>query len=459
MTPSLEDRLAAAGEQLDALIERERPVMLGIAERPGRPRTVGVLVSLCTVVLVVVGLMWVNRSDDPTRTPATDTGAPLPTAPVTTTPPLTTVQTESSQTSVPTATSTPATPVPTVTPTTAAPDLVRPTDVSGLFVTVSADRPAVVDLRDATSVIGSFDLGCPTGRACVVASARVMGDTIWVAINDTDPDDPNNDIASRVLSVSPTTGEIVQHLGLRGTTTVLAAGRGADGVVYTYLSDELDGLRLVSIDDGDISVLETGVSGFLLSDDGRFLAVSLSNPPAGERPRIEVTDLADGSSNAFQTDGINAGPGAWSPDGRHLIVNEQWEDGTAWVVDPWATSPEPSAATGVFLDGACFIDAGTIAHRTWNVGYGQGDAQPGVIRLTAVDDGSTLADLGQDLFGDSLRCHPDGSVTYLRRPVADVDLGDGFIQPEPVYDAPVDLVRIAPDGSATTLTSGPLRMV
>lgn len=608
MTPSLEERLAAAGEQLDELIDHEQPVIVGVAERPTRTlRTVGVLVSLCTIVLMVVGLVWASRPDEPSRAPTADTGGPLPTSSITTALPGNTVQPE------PTPPSGPATPP--VTPTTmdfdkrppvaigesvmmgassqlaaggflvdaeesrqgdetadlveqlaadgelgrivvlqvgtngpvsadvyrrmaealvdvdqvvfltvhadrswipdnnavirslptrypnvtvvfwddlvaegavagmasdgihlgtwearqtyanyvfsaiGRADLVRATRVSDLFVTVSDDRPAVIDVRNATDVIGSFDVGCPQGRTCTVQSARVMGDTVWVAISDTDPNDPTTEIASRVVSVSASSGEIVEHISLRGNRTAQAAGRGANGILYAYLRDENYNRQLVSIDNGDLTVLDTGVSGFLLSDDGRFLAVSFSNPPASETPRIRVTDLTDGTTNTFQTDGINAGPGAWAPDGRHLIINEQWEDGTAWVVDPWGPSPEPTPA-GVFLDGACFVDAVTVAHRTWNVGYGQGDAQLGVIRLSGVEDGSTTAALGENLFGDNtIRCHPDGSVTYLRRPVVDVDLGGGSTQPQPNYDAPVDVVRLQLDGTASTIASDRLRMV
>ena len=338
-------------------------------------------------------------------------------------------------------------------------DLVRATRVSDLLVTVSDDRPAAIDVRNATDVIGSFDLGCPTARTCTVQSARIMGDTVWVAISDTDPNNTTTDIASRVLSVSVSSGEIVEHLSVRGTSTVQAAGQGANGVLYAYLRDETYNRQLVSVDNGDLTVLDTGVSGFLLSNDGRHMAVSFSNPPASETPRIRVTDLTDGTTNTFQTEGINAGPGAWAPDGRHLIINEQWEDGTAWVVDPWTPSPEPTPA-GEFLDGACFVDAVTIAHRTWNVGYGQGDAQTGTVRFSYIDGGPSTLDLGENLFGDNtIRCHPDGSITYLRRPVVDVDHGGGFTQPEPDYDAPVDLIRIQPDGITTTIASGRLRMV
>jgi WD40 repeat protein len=187
--------------------------------------------------------------------------------------------------------------------------------------------------------------------------------------------------------------------------------------------------------------------------------VSFSNPPAGEPARFEIRNLVDQTTTSFQTDYINAGPAAWSPDGRYLIVNENWEDGTAWVVDPWSGSGEPIPGTERFLDGACFMSDRVVAHRTWNVGYGQGDAQPGVIRLTSLDTGSTVAEIGDDLFGDGLRCHPDGSISYLRRPVIEVGLSPDFTQLEPDYDAPVELIHIAPDGTTSTRASGDLRMV
>lgn len=105
MTLSLEDRLAAAGEQLDALIELEQPVLLRVAERPGRePRSVAMLVSLCTVILVVVGLVWATRPDAPTRVPGAETSTPQPTASVPSTPPVTTPTSEPSSSSVPAAT-------------------------------------------------------------------------------------------------------------------------------------------------------------------------------------------------------------------------------------------------------------------------------------------------------------------------------------------------------------------
>ena len=86
------------------------------------------------------------------------------------------------------------------------------------------------------------------------------------------------------------------------------------------------------------------------------------------------------------------------------------------------------------------------------------DAAEG-FELIDVDGGPPLAELGTDLFGDALGCHPDGSITYLQRPVVEVDLGGGLSQPEPDHDAPVDLVHIEPDGTSTTITSGGLRMI
>ena len=102
---------------------------------------------------------------------------------------------------------------------------------------------------------------------------------------------------------------------------------------------------------------------------------------------------------------------------------------------------------------------GSVAHRTWDVGYGQGDAQLGVIRVTALDTGATLTEIGDDLFGDSFRCHQDGSVSYLRRPVIEVESSPGFTQPQPDYDAPVELIHIAPDGTTSILATGDLHMV
>jgi hypothetical protein len=201
------------------------------------------------------------------------------------------------------------------------------------------------------------------------------------------------------------------------------------------------------------------LDGFRLSDDGRFLAVSFSNPSAGEPARFEITNLLDQTTTAVETPYINAGPAAWSPDGRYLVVDEQWEDRTAWIIDPWSGSADPIPSTGRFLDGACFMNDRVIAHRTWNVGYGQGDAQPGVIRLTSIDTGSTIAEIGDGLFGDAFRCHPDGSISYLRRRVVEVQLSPGFSQLEPDYEAPVELVHIAPDGTTTVIDSGDLRMV
>ncbi len=244
-----------------------------------------------------------------------------------------------------------------------------------VFVTVSGERPDVIDVRNSVEVAASFDLGCPASLDCQVQSTRIMNDTIWVAMTETEPGEPDTVVRSRVISASLSTGEVVEHLSLDGSAAAWSAGRGADGVSYAYLrGQEPVASELVAIEDGEVRVLATGVSGFRLSDDGRFLAVSFSNPPSGEYARFEITDLVDQTTASFGTVEVNAGPGVWSPDGRYLIVNEQWEDGTAWVIDPWSGSGEPIAPTDRFLDGACFMNEGSVAHRTWNVGYGQGDA-------------------------------------------------------------------------------------
>ena len=124
MTLSLEDRLAAAGEQLDALVDLEQPVLLGVAQRPSRePRTAAMLVSLSAVILVVVGLVWATRPDEPTQVPAAETSAPPPTASITTAPPATTPTTKPTQSSAPAMT------IPPVVPTTIPFDERQPTAI------------------------------------------------------------------------------------------------------------------------------------------------------------------------------------------------------------------------------------------------------------------------------------------------------------------------------------------
>jgi hypothetical protein len=472
---TIEARLRAASERLiesfsdldteaDLRAVRSGPMPGGEAPDDGRSRrwlAVAAAVTLLVggTVALAVGVAMRSESGDDSVPPVASAPETTPVAsstPTVTDPPGTTAPTPS----VPTATTVPVVPVTTVPPTSqpgAGPVVESPSDV---FVTVSGDRRAVIDIRDTVEVAASFDLTCPPDRDCVVQSARVMGDTVWVAMTDTEPGAPDTVLRSRVTSVSLPTGDIVEHLSREGSAVVRSAGRGADGVLYAHLDGEQPSERqLVAVERGEVRVVETGVSGFRLSDDGRFLAVSFSGPFAAEYARFEITDLVDGTTVNFDTTYINAGPAAWSPDGRYLIVDEQWEDRTAWVIDPWAGSGDPVPGTEGFLDGACFMSDDVVAHRTWNVGYGQGDAQPGVIRLTSLDTGSTVTQFGDDLFGDGLRCHPDGSISYLRRPVVEVELSPDFSQLEPDYDAPVDLVHIAPDGTASVVASGDLRMV
>jgi hypothetical protein len=479
---TIEARLVEASEQLVASFSdldteaelravRSGLVPVGVAKEYARsPRwlAVAAVVTLLAGGTLALAVSRAMRSDN-------DSASPIVLTPETT--PVVSVApavTESAATTAPTATdpsarttapattevAAPAAPATTVPPT-AAPESSGPLVESpgDVFVMVSGDREAVIDVRDAVGVVASFDLTCPPNRDCVVQSARVMGDTIWVAITDTEPGAPDSVVESRVVSVSRSTGDVVEHLSLDGPAAVRSAGRGADGVLYAHVDGQaLSERSLVAVERGEARVVETGVSGFRLSDDGRFLAVSFSNPPAGELARFEITNLVDHTTASFHTDSINAGPAAWSPDGRHLIVNEQWEGQTAWVVDPWSGSGDSIPGTERFLDGACFMSDHVVAHRTWNVGYGQGDAQLGVIRLTSLNTGSTVAEIGDNLFGDSFRCHPDGSISYLRRPVVEVQLSPDFTQLEPDYEAPVDLVHIAPDGTTSIGASGALRM-
>ncbi len=481
---TIEGRLIDASEQLVAsfsdldteaelrAVRSGSPAAGGVHENRRRPRWLAVAAAVALLaggtIAIAVSVAIRSQSDSTTSIATTPDASPVATSnpavtePTASDPTQTTPVTTTTTTATTTEPSAPVAPVTTAPPTsvsdTAVPVVESPSDV---FVTVSGDSGAVIDVRDTVDVVASFDLSCPENRDCVVQSARVMVDTIWVAIIETEPDRIDAVVRSRVVSVSRSSGDVVEHLSLDGSVAVQSAGLGVDGVLYARLDGYQPADRqLVAIERGEPRVLEIGVSGFRLSDDGRFLAVSFSDPPAGAPARIEVADLVDRRSADFETTvHFNEGPGAWSPDGRYLIVNEQWEDGTAWVIDPWSDSGEPIPGTEGFLDGACFMNNRVVAHRTWDVGYGQGDAQPGVIRLTSLDTGTTVAEIGDDLFGDGFRCHPDGSISYLRRPVVEVQLSPDFSQLEPDYQAPVELVHIAPDGTTSVTASGDLRMV
>ena len=468
VTEQLREWSKSLGRAVDPTgIERiKSPMTVGNASFAGSRRWFAVAAS---IVLIATGIFAVVSlgNDDPdqmssaTNPPptvvASTTAAPQPTTAETTPPTSEVAVVPTTQTTSLVPTSVPSTTnVLTSQQETNAPLVESPND---FFVTVSGDR-AVIDLRLPVGGVATYDLTCPPDRDCVVQSARVMGDAIWVAITDTEPGEPDTVVGSRVVSVSTSTGEVVEHLSLDGPAAVQTAGRGADGVIYAHLAGPPPTERqLVAVEQGEARVIESGVSGFRLSDDGRLLAVGFSNPSEGEYARFEITNLLDGTTTGFETSYINAGPAAWSPDGRYLVVNEQWEQRAAWVLDPWSGSGEPIPGTERILDGACFMSDQVLAHRTWNVGYGQGDAQPGVVRLTDLTDGSTVAEIGDSLFGDGFRCHPDGSISYLRRPVVEVELSPGFTQLEPDYDAPVELVHIAPDGSTSIVASGDLRMV
>lgn len=327
------------------------------------------------------------------------------------------------------------------------------------FAMVSGDLGTAIDVRNASDVIASYDLRCPSDSDCVVQSARVMDDMIWVAVVETERGETSPIVRSRITSITRSAGEVTEHLALDSDAAVQSAGRGIDGVLYAHLDNGNFSRSLVAVNAGQVRLLEANVSGFRLSDDGRFLAVSYSNPPVGETARFEISNLVDQSTISFETPHVNAGPGEWSPDGRFLIVDEQWENRSAWVIDPWSGSGDPLPGAAGILDGACFMSDGVIAHRTWNVGSGQGDAQLGTIRLTSLDTGSTIAEFGDGIFGDAFRCHADGSISYLRHPVIDVELSTGFTQLEPDPNAPVELIHIATDGTTSTLAIGDLRML
>ena len=82
--------------------------------------------------------------------------------------------------------------------------------------------------------------------------------------------------------MSRASGEIIEHLSA-DAVAVSSAGLGVDGILYAYVySPETAERTLASIVAAQLRVLDSGVSGLELSDDGRFLAVSFpTRHPAG----------------------------------------------------------------------------------------------------------------------------------------------------------------------------------
>ena len=111
------------------------------------------------------------------------------------------------------------------------------------------------------------------------------------------------------------------------------------------------------------------------------------------------------------------------------------------------------ALTADYCGKILFVRAGEALSLQFHNEKGDIEFTPAALRVTG-----RLA-LERCIFGDDFRCHPDGSISYLRRPVVDVQLSPDLSQLEPDDDAPVDLVHVAPDGTTSVIATGDLRMV
>ncbi|PKH43589.1 hypothetical protein SAMN05192575_10452 [Nocardioides alpinus] len=170
-----------------------------------------------------------------------------------------------------------------------------------------------------------------------------------VAVGDHDTADPD------VVVVDLLTGATTTHPLPTGRSVLPVAwsrdGRTLAHVLSSAPTNPYTGERiagevgLLDLEDDSTDILrEDDVTAVAFSPDGSELAVEQADT-AGTEARLRVVDLASGAERDLDTDGVLAGPAAWSPDGRLLAL----------------TSLEPSGApigvpdTGM-PSGVAFVD-------------------------------------------------------------------------------------------------------
>jgi hypothetical protein len=167
-----------------------------------------------------------------------------------------------------------------------------------------------------------------------------------VAVGDHDTQDPD------VVVVDLLTGDTTTH-PLPTGRSVLPVAWSRDGRTLAHLlspapTDPYTGERiagqvgLLDLDDDTADVLpDTDVTAVAFSPDGAELAVEQADTDSVADARLRVVDLASGVERDLATDGVLAGPAAWSPDGR-LIATTTLESSGAPV-----GVPDPGLPTGL----------------------------------------------------------------------------------------------------------------
>jgi DNA-binding beta-propeller fold protein YncE len=171
-----------------------------------------------------------------------------------------------------------------------------------------------------------------------------------VAVGDHDTDRPD------VVVVDLLTGDTTTHRLPTGRS-VLPVAWSRDGRTLAHLlsstpTDPYTGERiagqvgLLDLGDDTADLLpDTDVTAVAFSPDGAELAVEQADTDSVADARLMVVDLASGAERDLASDGVLAGPAAWSPDGR-LIATTTLESSGAPV-----GVPDPGLPAGLaFVD-------------------------------------------------------------------------------------------------------------
>jgi hypothetical protein len=158
--------------------------------------------------------------------------------------------------------------------------------------------------------------------------------------------------------------------------------------------------------DGDMTFMPAG--------DRSSLRVSYTTggPIAIGNPRLHVIAHEDAREYVVDLAGHVFSPTllGWSPDGKSMLIRDDWEGLGVSVVDFDLAAPERST-TEYIGPAACWTDSGLMARATWEFSSESIYASPGSIELVDADV-VPVANLGLDTFGGQLACLTGERVVF-----------------------------------------------